>query len=105
MARRKVIPMPQDSGLLFDTAIEAAKTQRVERELVIPGVRLDTSAFTAPGWPGSFYPATMNPRDYLSYYATKFNSVEIDSTFYACPPAERLNRWYEATFRLRPTAR
>ena len=39
----------------------------------------------------------MNPRNYLSYYATKFNSVEIDSTFYACPPAERFNRWYEAT--------
>ena len=52
MAKRKVVPMPQDSGLLFDTAIEAAKTQHVERELAIPGVRLGTSAFTAPGWSG-----------------------------------------------------
>jgi uncharacterized protein YecE (DUF72 family) len=46
---------------------------------------------------GSFYPANMNPRDYLSYYATKFNSVEIDSTFYACPPADRFKRWYDST--------
>jgi uncharacterized protein YecE (DUF72 family) len=36
-------------------------------------------------------------RDYLAYYATKFNSVEIDSTFYACPPPERFTRWYEIT--------
>lgn len=95
--KRKVVPIADSAGTLFDLAIDAAKSQHIDREFEIKGVRLGTSAFTAAGWPGAFYPASMRPRDYLSYYATKFNSVEIDSTFYACPPPERFDRWYEAT--------
>jgi uncharacterized protein YecE (DUF72 family) len=48
-------------------------------------VRVGTSAFTAAGWEGSFYPAGMKPADYLTYYATKFDTVEVDSTFYRTP--------------------
>jgi uncharacterized protein YecE (DUF72 family) len=48
-------------------------------------IRIGTSAFTAAGWEGSFYPAGMKPADYLSYYATKFITVEVDSTFYRAP--------------------
>jgi uncharacterized protein YecE (DUF72 family) len=95
--RRKVVPIKDPTGFLFETAAEVAATQQIERPFEVKGARIGTSAFTAAGWPGSFYPANMKPRDYLSYYATKFNSVEIDSTFYACPPAERFNAWYEAT--------
>jgi len=95
--KRKVMPAADLTPTLFDMGVDVPKGQCVEPEFAIPGVRLGTSAFTAAGWPGSFYPANMNPRDYLSYYATKFNSVEIDSTFYACPPADRFKRWYEAT--------
>jgi uncharacterized protein YecE (DUF72 family) len=95
--QRKVVPIKDRTGFLFDTAMEAAATQQIERPFEVKGVRIGTSAFTAAGWPGSFYPANMKPRDYLSYYSTKFNSVEIDSTFYACPPVERFNTWYEAT--------
>jgi uncharacterized protein YecE (DUF72 family) len=46
------------------------------------GIHLDTSAFTAAGWPGTFYPPGMKPADYLSFYATKFDTVEVDSTSY-----------------------
>jgi uncharacterized protein YecE (DUF72 family) len=95
--KRKVMPAADPTPALFDMGVDVPKSQCVEPELAIPGVRLGTSAFTAAGWLGSFYPTNMNPRDYLSYYATKFNSVEIDSTFYGCPPAERFNRWYEVT--------
>jgi len=50
-------------------------------------VRIGTCAFTAAGWPGAFYPAGMQPRDFLAYYATQFDSVEVDSTYYHSPPA------------------
>lgn len=43
-------------------------------------VRLGTSAFTAAGWEGAFYPEGMKPADYLSHYAQQFDTVEIDST-------------------------
>jgi uncharacterized protein YecE (DUF72 family) len=45
-------------------------------------IRLGTSAFSAAGWEGSFYPAGMKPADYLCRYATRFDSVELDNTFY-----------------------
>jgi uncharacterized protein YecE (DUF72 family) len=50
-------------------------------------LHIGTSAFTAAGWEGAFYPAGMMPADYLSYYATKFDTVEVDSTFYRAPSA------------------
>ena len=50
-------------------------------------IYLGTSAFTAAGWDTAFYPVGMKAADYLSYYATKFQAVEIDSTFYAAPAA------------------
>jgi uncharacterized protein YecE (DUF72 family) len=61
------------------------------------GMRLGTSAFTAAGWPGTFYPAGMSPRDYLSYYAQRFDTLEVDSTFYGCPAASTVRRWYDKT--------
>jgi uncharacterized protein YecE (DUF72 family) len=48
-------------------------------------LRIGMSAFTAAGRSGSFYPAGMKPKDYLTFYATKFNTVEIDSTFHRTP--------------------
>jgi hypothetical protein len=33
----------------------------------------------------------------LSYYATKFKTVEIDSTYYGTPRASTVRKWYERT--------
>ncbi|MGH9717592.1 MAG: DUF72 domain-containing protein [Candidatus Acidiferrales bacterium] len=60
-------------------------------------LHLGTSAFTAAGWEGSFYPAGMQPRDFLAYYATKFDTVEVDSTFYRTPSAATVRGWYAKT--------
>jgi uncharacterized protein YecE (DUF72 family) len=58
---------------------------------------LGTSAFTAKGWEGTFYPEGMRPAAYLTHYATRFRTVELDSTFYGTPPATRVRSWYERT--------
>jgi len=50
-------------------------------------IRLGTSAFTADGWEGVFYPQGTKPADYLSYYSAQFDTVEIDSTYYRTPSA------------------
>ena len=39
----------------------------------------------------------MQPRDFLSYYATQFPTVEVDSTFYRTPSVSTVNGWYEKT--------
>jgi len=60
-------------------------------------LHIGTSAFTAAGWEGSFYPAGMKPADYLTYYATKFDTVEVDSTFYRTPAASTVSGWARKT--------
>src|ERR1700675_4593407 len=60
-------------------------------------LRIGNSAFTAAGWESAFYPAGMKPADYLSYYATKFNTVEVDSTFYRTPSVATVNGWERKT--------
>jgi uncharacterized protein YecE (DUF72 family) len=63
----------------------------------MPSLYIGTSAFTAAGWEGSFYPEGTKPADYLSYYATRFNSVEIDSTFYRTPTEATVKGWERKT--------
>jgi uncharacterized protein YecE (DUF72 family) len=74
-----------------------ASSPTVERPYSLPGILLGTSAFTANGWEGSFYPRGMQSRDFLSYYATQFATVEVDSTFYGCPSASTVNNWAART--------
>jgi hypothetical protein len=35
-------------------------------------------ASTAAGWQGSFYPADLKSADYLTFYATQFDTVEME---------------------------
>jgi uncharacterized protein YecE (DUF72 family) len=62
-----------------------------------PPILLGTSSFTATGWQGSFYPKGLRPADYLSYYAQHFDTVEIDSTFYATPNVSVVRSWNAKT--------
>ena len=44
-----------------------------------------TSGFSYKDWVGHFYPHGMPPREYLHYYAQEFNTLELNSTYYAIP--------------------
>lgn len=46
---------------------------------------------------GSFYPAGSKPQDFLPLYAERFDTVEIDSTFYRIPAARTVEQWRERT--------
>ena len=39
----------------------------------------------------------MKPAQYLTHYASRFRTVEIDSTFYGTPKPERVRAWFEKT--------
>ena len=60
-------------------------------------LRLGTSAFTAAGWPGTFYPEGLPPAEYLSYYAQHFDAVEVDSTYYRIPTLAMTRGWHAKT--------
>jgi uncharacterized protein YecE (DUF72 family) len=69
----------------------------IERPFNDPRLLIGTSAFTAAGWPGSFYPVGMKSTEYLSYYASRFKTVEIDSTYYGTPAESTVRSWYRKT--------
>jgi uncharacterized protein YecE (DUF72 family) len=48
-------------------------------------------------WLGPFYPAGMASKKFLAHYSTLFDTVEIDSTFYATPRPGLVKRWHDAT--------
>jgi uncharacterized protein YecE (DUF72 family) len=52
---------------------------------------IGTSAFTAAGLEGTFYPEGTQPADFLRCYAQHFNSVEVNSTFYRTPSKARFD--------------
>ena len=56
---------------------------------------IGTSGYDYPEWKGVFYPKDLKRKDFLSYYATQFNALELNNTFYNMPTAERLLSFYE----------
>ena len=55
--------------------------------------RYGTSSFSAKSWVGSFYPRGTKPGDFLSYYATQFDCVEADVTYYRVPDEKLVSGW------------
>ena len=62
-----------------------------------PSLFIGTSGFSYPSWRGSFYPAKMPAREFLAYYSSRFQSLEINSTFYRLPLESTLARWRDLT--------
>jgi uncharacterized protein YecE (DUF72 family) len=57
-----------------------------------------TSGFSYGHWAeGVFYPAGVCPERYLEHYATRFDAVEIDSTFYRLPAESVVDGWARRT--------
>ena len=58
--------------------------------------RIGSISFAYKDWRGVFYPPTVKPPDYLNFYARQFDTIELDTTFHAVPPAERVAKWADA---------
>jgi uncharacterized protein YecE (DUF72 family) len=60
------------------------------------------SGYSFKEWKGVFYPERIRPDAMLAFYAQHLPTVEINSSFYALPKAQNLQRWAAAvpeTFR------
>lgn len=58
-------------------------------------IRLGAQGWNYDAWVGPFYPSGTRSADYLTTYARAFDTVEVDSTFYAVPPARTVKGWGE----------
>jgi len=62
-----------------------------------PGIYAGTSGWAYPLWKPVFYPAKLPSRQFLEFYASQLNSVEVNYTFRAFPAATTLAGWLAAT--------
>jgi uncharacterized protein YecE (DUF72 family) len=60
-------------------------------------IRLGCQGWNYPAWVGPFYPEGTRALDFLTTYARAFDTVEVDSTFYAIPAAKTVRGWADRT--------
>jgi uncharacterized protein YecE (DUF72 family) len=56
-------------------------------------IYVGTSGFSYRAWQGNFYPARIDPKEMLRFYATRLPAVEINNTFYRLPTEKVLASW------------
>mgnify|MGYP002382250950 CR=1 FL=1 len=56
-------------------------------------IHLGAQGWNYDAWVGPFYPPGTRAADYLDVYARAFDTVEIDSTWYAIPSATAVQGW------------
>jgi uncharacterized protein YecE (DUF72 family) len=59
-------------------------------------IRIGTSGWSYPTWRPGFYPADLQPADFLRFYAERFDTVELNVTGYRLPGEDQFRRWAEA---------
>lgn len=59
-------------------------------------IRVGTSGWSYPSWKPGFYPEGTQPADFLSYYASRFDTVELNTTGYRLPAEDQFRRWAAA---------
>jgi uncharacterized protein YecE (DUF72 family) len=63
---------------------------------------IGTSGYSYAPWKGRFYPKDLPAKQMLPYYAGKFSTVEMNSTFYKMPAPKQVQTWADevpASFR------
>jgi uncharacterized protein YecE (DUF72 family) len=62
-----------------------------------PDIRVGTSGWHYRHWVGPFYPPVTRPADFLGLYARRFDTAEINNTFYRLPTPAAVAGWRDAT--------
>ncbi len=56
-------------------------------------IYVGTSGWTYDDWSGPFYPADVKGPDRLSFYARRFDTVEVNASFYRTPTQPMIDAW------------
>lgn len=57
--------------------------------------RIGCSGFSYKEWKGVFYPPKLPQKRWFEYYCTRFNTLELNVTFYRFPQLGFLQNWYD----------
>ena len=61
--------------------------------MILPDLHIGCSGWQYRHWRGNFYPAELRQAEWFRFYASRFDTVEINNTFYRLPDAETFDRW------------
>ena len=87
--KKTASPVRQWDGLLPWRARPAAPARSE--------LRIGISGWRYAGWRGKFYPKDLPQRRELEFASSKFNSVEINGSFYSLQRPSSYQSWYQAT--------
>jgi uncharacterized protein YecE (DUF72 family) len=74
--------------------LEAVQPPKLDRQC---DLRFGTCAWSLEDWQGVFYPEPLPAAQRLAFYAHTFDTVEVDSTFYAAPALQTARSWLAST--------
>ena len=60
-------------------------------------VFIGTSGWQYADWRGRFYPAELTQSRWLEHYAARFQTVEVNNSFYRLPEVGTFQRWRDIT--------
>jgi uncharacterized protein YecE (DUF72 family) len=63
--------------------------------MILPEIRIGCSGWQYKHWRSEFYPPELPSSRWFQFYATQFDTVEINNSFYRLPEAEIFARWRE----------
>ena len=72
-----------------------AQTQALTTSSLAGPVSVGCSGWQYKHWRGDFYPAGLPQRAWFGYYAERFDTVEINSSFYRLPESSTFDSWRE----------
>ena len=78
VAREKVSPLNRSSDRHYTCFVK---------------IHVGTSGYSYKEWKGKFYPDRISPKEMLSFYSRRFDTVEINNTFYRMPKQDLLLGW------------
>jgi len=68
---------------------------RKERRRARGRLRVGTSGYQYDHWRGLLYPKALAKRRWFAHYASRFDTVEINNTFYQLPGEHTFDAWRE----------
>jgi uncharacterized protein YecE (DUF72 family) len=58
-------------------------------------VRVGTSGWYYDHWSKRFYPEELSKKEWFEYYASHFDTVEVNNTYYHLPKEKSVKRWHD----------
>lgn len=82
-------------GVALDGALADPIPGRTLSSLVVEriDVHVGTAGWTYDDWQGEFYPPQVTGTERLAFYATRFDAVEVNASFYRVPTDAMVAAW------------